>query len=119
MDRKDKIQKLARRKRRVRSKFVGNKKRPRLTVFRSNKYIYGQIIDDVSGKTLVSVGQLQVKGKNDKKTKTEISFAVGEMLAKKAKAKKIVNVSFDRGGYKYHGRVKALADGARKGGLKF
>jgi large subunit ribosomal protein L18 len=119
MDRKDKIQKQAKRKRRVRSKVVGTKKRPRLSVFRSHKYIYGQIIDDASGKTLISVSQSQVKGKNDKKTKTEMAFAVGELLAKKAKTKKIKNVAYDRGAYKYHGRVKALADGARKGGLKF
>lgn len=93
---------------RVRSKIFGDSVRPRLSVFRSNKYIYAQIIDDVRGITLAFTKG--VKSTADK---------VGESLAKKALTKKIKKVIFDRGGFIYHGKVKALADGARKGGLEF
>lgn len=113
----NKREKRERRKRRVRSKVFGTKKRPRLSVFRSNKYIYGQLIDDEKGETLASFSSKNVKGKKDAKVKT--AEAAGEKLAKKAKKKKIKEVVFDRSGYKYHGRVKAFAQGARKGGLKF
>ncbi len=128
----DKRQKLLRRKKRVRSKIFGTAKNPRLSVFRSNKKIYGQLIDDEKGLTLVSANdyELAIKGKSEKKSKqseketvadSKLSkaFQVGELLAKKANAKKILKAVFDKGGYKYHGRVKALAEGARKGGLKF
>jgi large subunit ribosomal protein L18 len=101
---------------RVRSVVSGTGKRPRLNVFRSSQQIYGQLIDDESGKTLVSASSLEVKSKGKK---SELSAEVGKLLAKKALEKKIELVVFDRGGYAYHGRVKALAEGAREGGLKF
>jgi len=95
--------------------------RPRLSVFRSNRHIFGQIIDDTKGITLVAFSDkvLAKINKSLKGTKVEIAGHVGEELAKKAKVKKISKVIFDRGAYKYHGRVKALAEGARKGGLEF
>ena len=105
------------RHKRVRAKVQGTTKRPRLCVFRSSQHIYAQIIDDDKNKTLVSVKDLELKG--EKKGKTAVASQVGELIAKKAQEKKITKVVFDRGGYKYHGRVKALAEGARKGGLKF
>jgi len=133
MKNKTKLISKKRRELRVRSRVRGTKARPRLTVYRSNKYIYAQIIDDVKGATLVSVNENDLADSKSKKTKgsaekksketllTKIQKAklVGEILAKKAKSKKIVKVSFDRGSYKYHGRVKALAEGAREGGLQF
>jgi large subunit ribosomal protein L18 len=110
-----KIEKRERRHRKIRAKVFGSAETPRLSVFRSNKHISAQIIDDVTGKTLASVHSREVKGK----TMMEKSQLVGEALAKKAKAKKIDGVVFDRGGFIYAGNVKALADGARSGGLKF
>lgn len=116
----NKLQRHLRRKRRVRAKIGGTKGRPRLSVFRSNNYIYAQLIDDTAGATLAAASDKNlVKKKTDKLTKTQIATLVGEELAEKAKAKKISRVVFDRAGYKYHGRVRALAEGARKGGLKF
>lgn len=97
---------------------LGTRRRPRLSVFRSNKHIYAQIVDDTNNATLASANDEHIKSKN-KKNKTEIALMVGETVAKKAIKKKIKSVVFDRSGYRYHGRVKALADGARKGGLKF
>ncbi|MBQ7995875.1 MAG: 50S ribosomal protein L18 [Bacilli bacterium] len=101
---------------RVRKTVKGTADRPRLVVFRSNKHIEAQIIDDIKGITLVSSAstQLKINGGN-----IEAATKVGEDLAKKALAKNITKVVFDRGGYAYHGRVAALADGARKGGLLF
>jgi large subunit ribosomal protein L18 len=87
-------------------------------VFRSHQHIYGQIIDDQKGRTLVSASDQELKGKLTG-TKSDRAGAVGELLAKKAKKKKIREVMFDRGQYQYHGRIKALAEAARKGGLKF
>jgi large subunit ribosomal protein L18 len=117
------IERRIRRKGRVRAKVFGTGKRPRLSVFRSNVHIYGQIIDDEKGKTLVSASDLKLKkaagAEHSRGKKTEIAESVGEELAKKALVKKIKSVIFDRNGFAYHGRVKALADGARKGGLKF
>jgi large subunit ribosomal protein L18 len=108
------------RQKRVRAKIHGDKGKPRLSIFRSNRGIYAQIIDDVKGQTLVSFSDKKLKGQVlAQKTKTEIAGIVGEELAKLAKTKKLKRVVFDRGGYRYHGRVKALADGARKGGLEF
>jgi len=104
------------RKRRVRSRIEGTAARPRLSVFRSNSHIYGQLVDDTKKVTLFSVSDL---GKKEKMTKTQAAEMIGEELAKKAIAKKIKKVTFDRNGFIYHGRVKALADGARKGGLEF
>jgi len=89
-----------------------------LCVFRSLRHIYAQLIDDKEGKTLVSASDLEIKKKKGVK-KTEIAKEVGKLIAKKAVAQKIKKVVFDRGGYKYHGRVKNLADGAREGGLEF
>jgi len=111
--------KRGRRKIRVRKKVVGTPERPRLSVYRSNKYCYGQIIDDTSGKTLVGISLNEVrKLHEDKKKKSEAAFEVGKKLAEVAKSKKIKGVVFDRNGYSYHGRVKQIAEGAREGGLK-
>lgn len=107
------------RKRRVRAKVFGTETRPRLSVFRSNRFIDAQIIDDTKSKTLVSFSSRHLPAKTSKTNKTETAGLVGEELAKRAKRKKITKVVFDRGSYKYHGRVKTLAEGARKGGLKF
>lgn len=100
---------------RVRKKISGTKDRPRLAVFRSSKHVYGQIIDDQAGKTLVSATDLKL----EKKTKTDKAFEVGKVLAEGAIQKGIKKVVFDRGGFIYHGRVKKLAEGAREGGLDF
>ena len=102
---------------RVRAKITGTAEKPRLCVFRSNKHIEAQIIDDVKGVTLVSASSAQLKLSNG--SNCEAAAKVGADLAKKAKAKGIEFVAFDRGGYLYHGRVAALADAAREGGLKF
>ena len=102
---------------RVRAKVSGTAECPRLVVFRSNKHIEAQIIDDVKGNTLVSSGSVQLQLANG--PNCEAAAKAGEHTAKKAKAKKIEKVVFDRGGYQYHGRVEALADAARKGGLVF
>jgi large subunit ribosomal protein L18 len=107
-----------RRHRRVRSKIIGTAERPRLTVHRSNRGIEAQLIDDVDGRTLASVSHLGIK-KSFKGTKSEQAAEVGKLLAATAKKAGIETVVFDRGGYLYHGRVKALADGAREGGLIF
>lgn len=106
--------KKLRRQTRVRAKMKGGM---RLSVFRSNKYISAQIIDDKKGVTLLSVSEKEL-GK-EKMTKTEKARKVGLILAKKLKSKKIEKIVFDRGSFRYHGRVKALAEGAREGGLKF
>ena len=103
---------------RVRGKISGTPCRPRLNVFRSNANIYAQIIDDVKGCTLVSASSLE-KGFEGKGSDCEAAKKVGQAVAERAKAKGIENVVFDRGGYLYHGRVQALAEGAREGGLKF
>lgn len=102
---------------RIRKKVNGTSERPRLCVFRSNKEIYAQIIDDVAGHTLVAASSKKMK--DLKGTKCEISKQVGVAIAKAAAEKNITKVSFDRGGYLYHGRVQALAEGAREGGLQF
>lgn len=107
------------RQRRVRLKTKAVSSNPRLSVFRSNKKIYAQIIDDKKGKTLVSASEKDLGKINKNKKKTEIAREVGKILAEKAKKAKISKVFFDRGKYKYHGRVKALAEGAREGGLIF
>lgn len=101
---------------RVRGKLQGTTERPRLTVFRSNKQIYAQVIDDLTGKTVAAASSLKL---TDKAPKKEIAAKVGEMVAKAAQDAGITSVVFDRNGYLYHGRVKELADAARKGGLKF
>ncbi len=103
----------------MRTRILVSNNRLRLTVFRSNKYIYAQIIDDSKGKTIVMYSSKDLPKTKTGKSGIEIAMAVGEELAKKAKTKKIKKVIFDRGAYKYHGKVKALAEGARKGGLEF
>lgn len=103
------------RKKRIRAKISGTAKKPRLCVYRSLKSIYAQVIDDVKGKTLISSNIDESKSKNN----IEGAEKLGKMIAKKCKESKISEVVFDRGGYKYHGKVKAFADGAREGGLKF
>ena len=110
-------QRLKRHKR-VRGKISGTPERPRLNVFRSETNIYAQIIDDVAGVTLVSASSLE-KGFECEGTKSDAAKKVGQMVAERALAKGIDTVVFDRGGYVYHGRVQALADGAREGGLQF
>lgn len=107
---------------RIRKKISGTEARPRLTVYRSNTNIYAQIIDDTNGHTLVAVSSLSKDVKEsikEIKGKIEVSKVVGAALAKKALEKNITTVVFDRNGYKYHGRVKAVADAAREAGLKF
>jgi len=119
---KTKIQRKDRKfKRKLRSRFKvkNNLSRLRLCVHRSSRHIYGQIIDNTTGKTLLGISSKDIEGKKEDKGKIDISFRTGEAIAKKALEKKIDMIAFDRSGYKYHGRVKALAEGARKGGLKF
>tara|TARA_B100001245_G_C22496316_1_gene251786 strand:+ start:126 stop:494 length:369 start_codon:yes stop_codon:yes gene_type:complete len=117
---KSRERRLGRRKR-IRRSLVGTTERPRLSVFRSIKHIYAQIIDDAGGRTLASASSLDAT-ENKKKTKdkkVQVSEKVGAEVATRAKEHGIKKVVFDRGGYKYHGRVKVLADAARKGGLEF
>ena len=104
------------RQKRVRAKIRGTQILPRLSVFRSNKYIYAQAIDDQNGKTLVSVSEIEIK---EGKTKTEKSKILGTLMASKLKKLKKNEIVFDRGSFRYHGRVKALAEGLREGGMKF
>lgn len=112
-------QKIFRRKKRTRVKISGTQERPRLTVFRSNKSSYAQLIDDQEGKTLVSASTIELKSETKKDSKQKKSELLGELLAKKALEKGIKEAIFDRGAYRYHGRVKAVAEAARKLGLKF
>lgn len=132
-----KREKRQRRHKRVRAKIIGTSKRPRLCVFRSHQHIYAQLISDEKGETLVAASDQELKRKTQstkrkattKKPKPEkevartgkvaVAFEVGKLIAQKALEKKIEKVVFDRGGYQYHGRVKALAEGAREAGLKF
>lgn len=113
-----KTQRRTRIRQRIRKKVNGSADIPRLSVYRSNKEIYAQLIDDVSGKTLAAASSLD-KDISKEGTKSDVAKAVGAALAKKAIDAGMENCAFDRGGYLYHGRVKALAEGAREGGLKF
>lgn len=110
-----------RRKLRIRNKVSGTHERPRLSVFRSAKHIYAQVIDDTSGKTLAFASTLSkdLRGMLEKDTKTEAAKKVGALIAKICKSKKIDRVVFDRNGYLYHGRISALAQAAREAGLEF
>ena len=110
-----KIQRRNKIKTRIRGRISGTAQRPRMTVFRSNKQIYVQLIDDLAGVTLVSTSSKGI----EEGTKSEIAAKVGENIAKKALEAGITEVVFDRNGYLYHGRIKAVADGAREGGLEF
>lgn len=114
-----KIQRRLRVKKGIRKKVFGTAERPRLTIFRSNTSIYAQIIDDVARKTLVSCSSRIKLISEQKITKTQRSAEVGKLVANKAIQAGISTVVFDRNGYKYHGRVKAVAEGAREGGLQF
>lgn len=115
-----KISRKLKRHAHIRKTITGTASIPRLVVFRSNKYLYAQIIDDTKGITLAAISTAKADGKEDSKNiKTDLAQAAGEKLAQAALAKKVNKVVFDRAGYKYHGRVKALAEGARKGGLNF
>ena len=114
----NKVQRRAKIKRRIRKKIFGTNELPRLSVFRSNKQIYAQLIDDLTGKTIVSAGSLKEKV-NKEGNKTNQATAVGKLIAEKAQKAGISSVVFDRNGYLYHGRVKSLADAAREGGLNF
>ncbi len=109
-----KKEKRQKRHRRIRARVKGTAKCPRLAVFKSNQYIYAQLIDDEKGKTIIGLNDSKLKGK-----KMETAHKIGELIAKEALAKKIDKVVFDRGGYKYHGRIKAIAESARAKGLKF
>ena len=111
-----------RRHERVRERIIGTAERPRLSVHRSLAHMYAQLIDDRTGRTLASASDLEVKAgapAADKKSKGERATAVGKAIAERAKAAGIAEVVFDRGGYRYHGRIKAMADAARGSGLKF
>ena len=120
---KTKEEKRKRRATRVRAKVAGTNERPRLSIFRSNKHIFAQLIDDAVGKTLISVsdGEVKLPAKKEKGLQTKVlaSTEVGKLLAEKAEAKKIAKAVFDRAGYRFTGRVKAVAEGARVGGLEF
>lgn len=109
------------RHRRIRRRLKGVSERPRLSVFRSLRHTYAQVIDDSAGVTLASASTLEqeVKSQREGKAKVDVSRAVGALVAKRSVEKGVTRVVFDRGGYKYHGRVKALADAAREGGLEF
>ena len=106
---------------RVRRKVKGTSERPRLAIYRSLNHIYAQVIDDTKGITLAAASSLEneLKSKSDGKRKMEIAYQVGELISERAKEKGINTVVFDRGGYKFHGRLQSLADAARKGGLVF
>lgn len=120
---KSRVLQRKRRHNRVRTKIQGSSDRPRLVVFRSLKNIEGQLVDDGAGRTILGLSTLagELKGfkAEGKNPRVEEAFAAGKLLGEKAKAQGITAVVFDRGGYRYHGRVKAFADGARKGGLEF
>jgi len=116
MNLSQKIKRRERRHLRVRAKLQGTAEVPRLSTFRSNQHIYAQLIDDQKGQTILECSDLSLQKKDNKKS---LAKALGQLLAEKALAKKIEKVVFDRGGRQYHGRIKALAEGAREGGLKF
>jgi large subunit ribosomal protein L18 len=119
---KNRVERRVRKKARVRKKIVGTPNRPRFTVFRSSRHIYAQIIDDSQGKTIVSASSVSKALKDEVKgaaTERDVCKLIGKAAAKLALEMKITEVVFDRNGYLYHGRVKAVADGAREAGLKF
>ena len=115
------VEKRVKRKKSIRKRINGTAERPRLTVFRSASHMYAQIVDDATGQTIVSASTLskELKGKLKSTGNVDAAKKVGELLSKEAKKKKIATVAFDRNGFLYHGRVKALADAARDGGLQF
>ena len=117
----DRLEKRFRRKKSIRKRLVGSTERPRLSIFRSSNHMYAQIVDDTTGNTIVSASTLskELKGKIKSTGNIDAAKKVGELLSKVAKKNKISTVAFDRNGFLYHGRVKALADAARDGGLEF
>jgi large subunit ribosomal protein L18 len=117
--RHDKHERRRIRRHRIRNRISGDGQRPRLSVFRSARHIYAQIVDDDRGMTLAAASSREDLGPLEGKGRLSSSAAVGKRLAERAKQKGITKVAFDRGGYLYHGRIKALADGARAGGLEF
>jgi large subunit ribosomal protein L18 len=114
-----KPQRLKRRHRRVRKKIMGTAQRPRLAVFRSNKHVYAQAIDDIAGRTLVAASTVEAEQRTGPTATVDAAKNVGLLLAQRAREAGIDTVVFDRGGFTYHGRVAAVADGAREGGLVF
>ena len=112
-------QRRDRTRKRIRKKISGSPERPRLSVFRSNRDIYAQIVDDTEGVTLAAASSRDGDIKDEKGSKSEIAALVGKAIGEKAVKVGITSISFDRGGYRYHGRIKSLADGAREAGLKF
>jgi large subunit ribosomal protein L18 len=121
MNRARKVEQLERRRRRIRKVIVGTAERPRLNVFRSNAHIYAQVINDLEGKTLAAASSLDKSLRTSLKStgNIEAAKAVGKLVAERAKAVNVTAVVFDRGGRMYHGRIKALAEAAREGGLQF
>lgn len=121
MNSANKVRQLERRRRRVRKSILGTSDRPRLNVFRSRSHIYAQIIDDIKGMTLAAASSLDKSLRKSLKSTggVEAAKAVGQLIADRAKAAKVSTVVFDRGGRMYHGRIKALADASREGGLQF
>lgn len=117
----DRLKKRFRRKQSIRKRLVGSTERPRLSIFRSTSHMYAQIVDDTTGNTIVSASTLskELKGKIKSTGNIDAAKKVGELLSKVAKKNNISTVAFDRNGFLYHGRVKALADAAREGGLEF
>jgi len=113
-----KLDEREKRHKRIRKKLYGTEERPRLSIFRSNKHIYAQIINDLEGKTLVSASSLE-KEINAKNVNCELSKQIGILLGKRGLEKGITRIVFDRSGYQYHGNIKQLAEGAREGGLQF
>ncbi len=116
---KDKTIRRVRRRAAIRNRLEGTPSRPRLAVYKSLNHIYAQIIDDLAGKTLAAAGSRDSGLKLDKTGNSAAAKSVGKLLAEKAKAAGVKEVAFDRGGFRFHGRIKALAEGAREGGLKF
>jgi large subunit ribosomal protein L18 len=114
-----KPQRLKRRHRRVRKKITGTAQRPRLAVFRSNKHVYAQAIDDIAGRTLVAASTVEAAQRTGPTATVDAAKSVGKLLAERAREAGIDTVVFDRGGFSYHGRVAAVAEGAREGGLVF
>jgi large subunit ribosomal protein L18 len=114
----NRVRQRSRRRRRIRKKIRGTAEQPRLSVYRSNMHVYAQVVDDDLGHTVAQASSRDLDVKGSCKT-VEVANAVGKLLAERAKATGVQKIAFDRGGYLYHGRVKALADGAREGGLEF
>ena len=116
-----KVKSRIKRKKRIRKKIVGDAERPRLSVFRSARHIYAQVVDDASGRTLVAASTVEpaVRSEQEFENKTAAAAYIGKVVAERAREKGIAKVVFDRNGFLYHGRVKALSEGAREAGLKF